>query len=191
MTGIRRVTAVLVALFSLCAQLTAAPPADWSVQTADGSSTFALKDARGKFVALHFLLKTECPICLRHTRDYAAKAANLPDVQQVFLKPDAEPEVTKFSEKLKASTGIVAPPIYRDNNAQLAKAYQVPDGYKFHGETVHYPALILLNPDGKEVFRYVGKNNSDRFPFEQLQEKMRSLQAPQLDLSTTGTRAGK
>jgi len=40
---------------------------------------------------------------------------------------------------------------------------------------VHYPATVLLGPDGKEVFRYVGKNNSDRLSFEKLAEKVAEL----------------
>ena len=50
-----------------------------------------------------------------------------------------------------------------------------PDGYAFHNQVVHYPALILLGPDGKEVFRYIGKNNSDRYSFEQLSIKIHEL----------------
>src|SRR4051794_31828301 len=71
----------------------ATPPSDFAVATADHTSTFTLSGARGKIVVLHFLLKTECPICLKHTRDYAEKASKLPDVIEVFLKPDAEAAV--------------------------------------------------------------------------------------------------
>jgi peroxiredoxin Q/BCP len=35
---------------------------------------------------------------------------------------------------------------------------------------VHYPALLLLDPDGKEVFRHIGKNNGDRVSVDRLQE---------------------
>ena len=37
--------------------------------------------------------------------------------------------------------------IYRDPDAALAKAYDIHDGYKFHGQTVHFPALALLMLD--------------------------------------------
>jgi len=52
----------------------------------------------------------------------------------------------------------------------LAKAYGIPDGYAFHDQVVRYPALLLLDPDGKEVFRYVGKNNGDRVSVDRLRE---------------------
>ena len=34
-------------------------------------SKFELKDHKGKIVVLHFLLKTECPFCLKYTNQYA------------------------------------------------------------------------------------------------------------------------
>lgn len=34
---------------------------------------------------------------------------------------------------------------------------------------------ILLNENGEEVFRYIGKNNSDRFSFDQLKAKIIEL----------------
>jgi thioredoxin-dependent peroxiredoxin len=164
---------IVVAAFAIL--MMAASASAFTVSTADGSSTFTLADAKGKFVALHFLLKTECPICLKHTRDYAQKSAKLTDVVQVFMKPDADPDLKKWETKLKSSTGITAPPIYQDENAQLAKQFKIPDGYQFHGHSVHYPALVLLGPDGNEVFRYVGKSNMDRFSFEQLEAKVAEL----------------
>ena len=125
-------------------------------------------------MALHFLLKTECPLCLRHTREYFTKADKLPNVMQVFLKPDSVEEIKSWFSKVPPEEAAKMP-IYRDADAKLAKEFEIPDGYKFHGQTVHYPALILLGPDGKEVFRYIGKNNSDRFGFEKLQAKIEEL----------------
>lgn len=147
---------------------------DFKLRSANGSETFTLSSARGKYVALHFLLKTECPYCIRHTNDYAAKAASLPNVIQVFIKPDDEQDIQNWSSKL-ASPTQEAFPIYQDVNASLADRFKIPAGYAFHGQSVHYPALILLDKKGREVFRYVGKNNSDRFSFDQLKAKLSEL----------------
>ena len=166
--------AFLVTTLFTAAQTTRANPDDFTVQSATSKTTFKLADARGKFVALHFLLKTECPYCLRHTRDYFTKAAMLPNVIHVFVKPDTEAEIKSWAAKLPADE-LAKNPIYRDPDAELAKAFSIPDGYKFHGQVVHYPATVLLNPAGKEVFRHVGKNNGDRLPFEKLAEKVGDL----------------
>ncbi len=166
--------ALLTSLFLIATVTFAATPEDFTVKSATGKETFTLKDAKGKFVALHFLLKTECPVCLRHTRDYFTKAPTLPTVQQIFLKPDTDSEIEAWASKLPAED-LAKNPIYRDPNAKLAKSFDIPDGYAFHGQSVHYPATILIGPDGKEVFRYVGKNNSDRLSFEKLAEKVAEL----------------
>lgn len=172
-----RLLARLVLVFAAFAAITplrAANPADFTLKSATGDAHFTLASARGKYVALHFLLKTECPYCLRHTRDYFTKSSTLPGVVQVFIKPDTEAEISSWAKKLPADE-LAQHPIFRDPDAALAKALAVPDGYKFHGQVVHFPATILLDPDGREIFRYVGKNNSDRLSFEKLAEKINEL----------------
>ena len=159
------------------AQAAPANSDDFAVTSATSQATFRLADAKGKYVALHFLLKTECPVCLRHTRDYFTKATTLPHVVQVFLKPDTDAEIKAWAGKLPAEE-LAKNPIYRDPDAKLAKAFHIPDGYKFHGQVVHFPATVLLDPAGKEVFRYIGKNNGDRLAFETLAEKVRELTKP-------------
>ena len=150
-------------------------PADFTLSSATDNSQFKLSEAQGKYVALHFLLKTDCPVCARHTQDYFSKAATLPDVVQVFIKPDSDKEIEDWSEKLSKEE-LTEFPIYRDPDATLASQFKVPDGYDFHNQIVHFPALILLDPNGKEVFRYIGKNNRDRYSFEQLESKIQELQ---------------
>ncbi len=46
-------------LFTAVLSLAAAPPDDFTVKSATSRDSFRLQDARGKFVALHFLLKTD------------------------------------------------------------------------------------------------------------------------------------
>ena len=171
-----RAAAGLVLGVGLVFGLRAAPAADFTVEAPASGQKFRLANARGKFVALHFLLKTECPVCLRHTRDYSKRAGELPDVVQVFLKPDSAEEILKWTGKL-GEDAAKQHVIYRDPEAALAKQFQIPDGYQFHGQTVHYPALVLLNPAGEEVFRHVGKNNGDRLGFDALVEKVTALRA--------------
>jgi len=167
---------ITVLTFALAASATAADgrPTDFTLAAATGKATFKLSEAKGKYVAVHFLLKTECPVCLRHTRDYFAKAATLPSVVQVFVKPDTDAEIQAWAGKLPTDEQAKHP-IYRDPDAKLAKAFSIPDGYKFHGQVVHYPATVLLDPTGKEVFRHVGKNNGDRLAFDKLAAKVSEL----------------
>ncbi|MEO7393529.1 MAG: redoxin family protein [Chitinophagaceae bacterium] len=150
---------------------------DFTLPSVTDTSHFTLSKAKGKFIALHFLLKTECPYCIRHTNEYFEKAATLPNVLQVFIKPDTNKEIKEWANKLSA-TDTLKYPVYQDADAMLATQYNIPYGYTFHGQVVHYPALILLNEQGKEVFRYIGKNNSDRYSFEKLTAKIQDLNQP-------------
>ncbi len=165
---------LLILLLCLSTPLMAQMPSNINLQSATDNSTFNLSKEKGKFVALHFLLKTECPYCIRHTQDYFKKAATLKNVLQIFIKPDTELEIRGWSGKL-AAADLKNFPIYRDPDAKLAKQLGITDGYKFHNQIVHYPATILIDPDGKEVYRYVGKNNSDRLSFDQLVLKVNEL----------------
>jgi peroxiredoxin Q/BCP len=165
----------ILSILIFCAvKINAQEPLDIRISSATDDREFVLSKEKGKFVALHFLLKTECPYCIRHTQDYFSKAKNLKNVTQVFIKPDTELEIRSWSGKLSAED-LKNFPIYRDPDAQLAKQLSIPNGYKFHNQIVHYPATILFGPNGKEVYRYVGKNNSDRLSFEQLTAKVNEL----------------
>ncbi len=161
----------LVAASIASVAATTAAPADFTVTSGDKS--FRLSEARGKFVALHFLLKTECPYCQRYVADVARRAPEVAGVTHVFLKPDSEDEIKAWSEKLKQAGVDVT--IYRDPDAKLADEFKIPDGYAFHGQTVHFPALVLFAPDGREVFRHIGKDNMDRLPFDQLAARVNEL----------------
>lgn len=164
---------IALLVLPLSVQVSRANPDDFTVRGVTGTNVFKLSEAKGKFVALHFLLKTECPYCIRHTHDYARQSADDSRVVHVFLKPDADAEIKAWASKLGEDSLKVT--IYRDPDAALAKAYNIPDGYKFHGQTVHYPVLVLLDATGKEVFRYVGKSNADRLAYEKFSAKLQEL----------------
>jgi peroxiredoxin Q/BCP len=164
---------LLTVLFGLTAQ--AQKIENFKLSSVTDKSTFTLKKAKGKYVVLHFLLKTECPYCIRHTNEYFEKSGSLPNVIQVFIKPDNEQEIKEWAKKIKSNNSNLYP-IYQDRNAQLADRLNIPSGYQFHGQIVHYPALIIINKKGEEVFRYVGKNNSDRFSFDKLKMKLEELE---------------
>lgn len=163
----------IVASSAACSAATV--PVDFTLKQIGGDKTFTLSQAKGQYVALHFLLKTECPICLRHTQTYASKAASVPNVEQVFIKPDSERDALDWADGLKMPSNVTPPVIYRDPDAKLAEDSGIPNGYAFHGETVHFPALVIIDPNGKEVFRYVGKDTSDRYPFEKFAAKIAEL----------------
>lgn len=168
---------VIVAGLAILAHHSHANPPDFTVQSTTSTNHFKLSEAKGKFVALHFLLKTECPYCLRYTRDYATKSAGDTNVVHIFLKPDTEAEIKEWATKLGEAAAPLAN-VYRDPDATLAKAFGIPDGYKFHGQTVHFPSLVLLDRNGREIFRYIGKSNADRLAYDKFVAKLQELTSP-------------
>lgn len=172
------ITVQLIVLFAFSAYASEIEtPKDFTLKPVFGEKPFQLSKAKGKYVALHFLLKTECPICLRHTRSYFKHKKEHPDVIQVFIKPDSPSEIKAWASKIPQNEKDKTPEIYRDPDAKLAEQFGIPGGYKFHGQVVHYPALVILDPNGKEVFRYVGKNNAERYSYEKFFEKMKELKS--------------
>ena len=63
-------TRLFILLLFLSASLMAQLPGKIKLKSATDNKEFNLAIEKGKFVALHFLLKTECPYCIRHTQDY-------------------------------------------------------------------------------------------------------------------------
>ncbi|HOW64570.1 MAG TPA: redoxin domain-containing protein [Candidatus Paceibacterota bacterium] len=170
--NLKPLVSIISALFAIGLAATAENPKDFTVQSPTHGTTFTLSEAKGQVVALHFLLKTECPFCLKHTHDYAAQAASMPGVADVFLKPDSDEEIKKWASHLDRDQLTDLPIIYRDPDANLAQAFGVPNGYPFHGQTVHFPALVVLDGTGKELFRYVGKSNADRMSVADFKKKL-------------------
>lgn len=153
-----------------------------------GSHTFDSREHRGRFIALHFLLKTECPHCARLVADYVENGPSIADVVHVFIKPDSDEEIAAWSKKISAR-GVDAV-IYRDPDAKLAEEFRIPDGYPFHGESMHFPALIVRGPDGREAFRHVSAGNTDRMTFDAFAERitplLRSEETAHLHLGNDG-----
>jgi thioredoxin-dependent peroxiredoxin len=164
-----------IALMACTLSVRAENPTNFTLHSAVDDSKFELSEHRGKTVVLHFLLKTECPYCLRYTNEYARLSESTPEVVHVFLKPDSLKDIKDWAGKLDKQDAKSLPKVYRDPGAKLAKQFKIPDGYKFHGQSVHYPALVALDGQGKELFRYVGKSNSDRMSSKEFQAKLDSI----------------
>lgn len=164
-------------MFSLMTTVVlAATPKDFTVESPTHNTKFTLSEHKGKVIVLHFLLKTECPYCIKYTNAYSKLAGKTNDVVHVFLKPDTNDEIKAWAEKIGTNDLKSLPVIHRDPDARLAKEYAIPDGYKFHGQTMHYPALVVLDGGGQELFRYVGKSNSDRMKTDDFIAKLKAVQ---------------
>ena len=132
---------------------------------ADAGAVFDTKAAKGKWLVLDFLLQTACPFCARRVGEYAAIQSKIEkddSTQLIIIKPDDAATIKAWTEQFK----VKGPMIYRDPDALLAGTLQIPGGYQFHGQAVHYPATLIVSPEGKVVWANVGKSNSERCKVE-------------------------
>src|ERR1044072_7381228 len=100
MNHLKVFAAVVVSIAASFAALAAAP-ADFTLTSPTDGKVFRLSEAKGRYVALHFLLKTECPFCLRHSAEYSMKAPTVAGVTHIFLKPDSDAEIKSWAGKIK------------------------------------------------------------------------------------------
>ncbi|MBL0926669.1 MAG: redoxin domain-containing protein [Phycisphaerales bacterium] len=142
------------------AEASAAEPGPFTV--GDPGRRFESSSARGRYLVVHFLLSEDCPLCSRLVSDYSAAAPTLAGVTQIFVK-NTDP--TRFNATLRSLNATDDLPLYRDADGALASRFRIPGGYKFYGREIAFPAAVVLDPAGKEVFRYVGKANTDRLAF--------------------------
>jgi peroxiredoxin Q/BCP len=164
---------VLLCLFAFTSRADEPPAADTVADftLTDGTRQFRLSDVAGRYVALHLLLPADCPYCIRHLADYEQHAPAVAGVVHIMVKQGPAADFAAWRAKLSPEqTGSV--PVFRDPDGTLARRFNIPDGYEFYGHNAHYPALIVLGPDRRELFRYVGRDNSDRMPFAEFAARM-------------------
>lgn len=138
----------------------------------DEGHRFDSTQAKGSLIAVHFLLGDECPFCMKLLNEYTASAASVAGVRHVFVqnisKEAFEKKLATLPEDQKAS-------LFRDVDGALSKRFNVKGGYQFHGMVMNYPALVLVNDSGKELYRYTGTSNADRLKFTDFSKKVAEL----------------
>ncbi len=110
-----------------------------------GDKSFKSRQAARRVNALHFLLKTECPYCLRYAQEYAAQAPSVAGVTHIFIKPDAEADIAAWQGSSQRP-GRQASDLSR-RRRQGRAAFGLAADFDFHGTKSNHPALILLGPN--------------------------------------------
>lgn len=130
--------------------------------------TFSIADAKGKYLALHFLTKTDTAECTAFVREFLRQGASVAGVMHVFIKPDSEGEVKAWAAQFKDDAAT----IFLDPDSALAKDLKVPDGLSIGGTTSIYPVSIVFDPARQELFRHEGKAHHDHITFEAFKGKL-------------------
>ncbi len=160
-----------IGLVSLTTMLILAAPSAFAQQPATTSRvltaitdhhSFSLADAQGRYLALHFLTKTDTPECTAFVRDFLRAAPTVAGVMHVFIKPDTESEVKAWAAQFNED----AHSIFLDPNGGLAQDLKVPSGLSINGATSTFPATIVFDTSGTELFRHVGTTHHDHLTFD-------------------------
>ena len=135
-------------------------PAHTLVSATDGHA-FTIADARGRYLALHFVGKTDSPECTAFVRECLEKAPTVAGVRHVFATSDDGAAVRKWA----AQFGADARAIHLDEGASLAHELGIDAGSQPHPDR---SATLVFDPDGKEIARSIGHSHADHMPFADL-----------------------
>jgi FKBP-type peptidyl-prolyl cis-trans isomerase len=141
-------------------------------QCGGDEALFQLSAHRGTWVLLDFLLPVEDATEAAHYTAIESKSAQLlyeHNILPVFLKPNE----TEATAKWWGSLPTHSLPIFRDPDGKLASALGIPKGVFLMAGPAHYPAAILIDPDGNEVWRKTGKKAADRVDLETLRAEIK------------------
>ena len=137
------------------------------------SEVFQLSQHRGSWVLLEFLSSTRSDV---DTNRYVVLAAS---AEELVEKEDLCPVIIVEGEKETLEAWWKALPrnnlpLCRDPRGQLASVLRIKKERTKDGKSQGLPATILVDPEGNETWRSVGKNAQDRPPIEAVLEELQS-----------------
>ncbi len=136
----------------------ASPATDFTLGTE--GHVFRSADARGKFLAIHFLSANQPDVS--PLTDYASGERTLAGFAQVFVT-SGSPE--QLAAVISAAPKELAEKIYRDPDEHLSAQFRLPPRSARAAEAIE--ATIVLDPDGNEILRRTAKDGSHQFSFSQ------------------------
>ncbi|MCA9450342.1 MAG: redoxin domain-containing protein, partial [Candidatus Omnitrophica bacterium] len=164
----KRFSLVLLGVIGISYAAQAGFVPDFIAQQCGGSEIkFKLTDHRGSWVVLNFLLPGDNPTGRDLYSDYEQRLDELiygHNIKPVFFKPGEKSEIANWWESLDSNRI----PVLQDPNGKLSRALKIPYGLKSGDQITLYPTTLLLDPEGNEVFRKVGKSIEERIGVEEL-----------------------
>lgn len=168
MRALSRIGLVGAALFAMAASAAQPEANPHTLAAATDGHAFSITDGRGHYLALHFLTRTANPTCATFVREYLARAATLAGTNHIFITPDEPAEVKAWSSQFNAGASA----IFIDKDGALARDLHVPGGLTIGSLTSNFPATIVFDPEGKELFRHIGKAYDDHLQFAAFSDRL-------------------
>jgi peroxiredoxin/YHS domain-containing protein len=173
--AIPRIVATVATFFPFAIAMAVTAPADFEFRAGDDS--FRLSEARGKFVAIHFLPAVDCTECLEYVNASMRLQDESAGLVQVFVIPAADESVLAF--RTTVERGGATPRVYADTDGKIAAEFGIQN---LENTSQRVPATIVIGPDGTESFRYAGAHGTDLLPVVKLYSQVDRLSTnPDLD----------
>lgn len=134
---------------------------------------FQLSQHRGSWVWLEFLLPSSSGVEKERYLVLAASAEKLFENENlllVALKAGKKEDLEAWWKSLPQNSL----PLCRDPRGQLASALRIKKGRTDDGKPLDAPATILVDPEGGEAWRFVGKDPKDRPSVETVLKELAS-----------------
>ena len=128
------------------------PSPTHSISSAVNGQPFSIAEAKGHYLALHFL-RGDTEKAGKFVNEYLRAAPLYAGVRHVFVRSDDAKAVRSWAEQFKGDAGTV----YLDTQGALAKDLGV--------VATGTPATIVLDTESKELFKFSGKQADDYLPW--------------------------
>jgi YHS domain-containing protein len=148
-------------------------PADHAVDftVGDSAQRFRSRDALGRYLAIHWLPPGACESCARRVGEFAKSIPTLAGVRHVFVRSMGSAEFDAFLGEIPDAAALQ---IHRDDGT-LASLLKLGSAAESGSREASSPALVLLDPQGREVHRWIGRSVEEGPSFASLAAKLGQL----------------
>lgn len=171
---------VLVAAFTVLwraplpawARIAGGDPTHPAVTAVADDRSLSIDDLKGSYLALHFVGATTSPAGAKFVRDTISNAPSVAGVMHLFISAEPAAQVKAWAEQFGDSAKMV----FVDKDGGLAADLGLKAGSS--AGVTGEPATIVLDPEGKELFRSVGAGLDDYLSFDRFARQMADRSRP-------------
>jgi len=139
------------------------------VAAVDGRS-FAIADARGRYLAIHFLTEIQATESSEFVKRFVRSAPTVAGVRHIFVARGDPANIRAWAAQFKEN----APLVYIDSDGAMARALSITSD-SAAVTTSGLPSTVVFDQQGKELFRHTGTSAHDHLSFDAFARRMTQL----------------
>ena len=138
----------------------------------EGSAVFDSASARGRVLVVHVLSGRVSQANAAYLKDLAKAASTVAGVTHVIVQNASEAD---FRATVATAPESLVHSMYRDSSGAAEQLLHLEGTIDADGASVAAPAVLVLDPAGKELYRRIGKKDTDRDSATALAKKIGEL----------------